>query len=401
MNKTPQGNRTHIGIFGKRNAGKSSLLNAITEQKISLVSSIGGTTTDPVKKAMELIPYGPVVFIDTAGLDDSGELGSLRKQRTKEMFSQIDLALIVHDINDIDRAFEDDLIRELSRFSVPYMVVISKIDTAPEKQRQEIQSIYKEAVFLSAHDRESMLKFKTALVEKLSERKEKETLVGDLLPYGSHMVMVVPIDAEAPRGRLILPQVQLIRDALDHGIACHVVRDTELESTLSQIQKVDLVVTDSQAFKEVARMVPDDIPLTSFSILLARQKGDLAQFREGLEAIKSLPPKGKILIAEICTHNTSHEDIGRIKIPALLKKYAGEELIFEFFQGNEYPVHMDQYDLVVHCGGCMMTQKQMYNRLNLLKEKNIPVVNYGVLLAFGAQILERALSGLEKSQRSD
>ena len=196
MNKTPQGNRTYIGIFGKRNGGKSSLLNAITERKISLVSSIGGTTTDPVKKAMELIPYGPVVFIDTAGLDDSGELGSLRKQRTKEMFSQIDLALIVHDINDIDREFEGQLIRELSRLSVPYMVVISKIDTAPAKQRQEIQSIYKEAVFLSAHDRESMLKFKTALVEKLSERKEKETLVGDLLPYGSHVECIALLQRE-------------------------------------------------------------------------------------------------------------------------------------------------------------------------------------------------------------
>ena len=391
MNTTPAGNRTHIGIFGKRNAGKSSLLNAITEQKVSIVSEIGGTTTDPVKKAMELIPYGPVLFIDTAGLDDVGALGELRKKRAKEMFTQIDFAIIVHDINDIDLVFEEQLIREFKQFSVSYMVVINKLDIADETTIISLQNKYSDAIFLSTSKRKDILRFKDILIEKLSDTMQEETIIGDLLPYGSHVVMVVPIDSEAPKGRIILPQVQLIRDALDHGITCHVVRDTELIETLSQIKKVDLVVTDSQAFKEVAPMVPSDIPLTSFSILFARQKGDLKTFQEGIKVIEKLKGNSRILIAEICTHNTSHEDIGRNKIPALLKRHLGDELTFEFFQGNEYPVDVSTYDLVVHCGGCMMTKKQMHNRLNLLDRASVPVTNYGVLLAWGAKILERAL----------
>lgn len=396
MNTTPSGNRTHIGIFGKRNAGKSSLLNAITEQKVSIVSEIGGTTTDPVKKAMELLPYGPVLFIDTAGLDDTGELGELRKQRAKEMFTQIDFAIIVHDIHDIDKEFEAELIREFKKFSVSYMIVINKLDIADEISKQSIKDKYPEAFFLSTSKREDILKFKEALIENLSKKMEEETIIGDLLPYGSHVVLVVPIDSEAPKGRIILPQVQLIRDALDHGITCHVVRDTELVDTLSKIERVDLVVTDSQAFNEIAPMVPSDIPLTSFSILFARQKGDLKTFHEGIKVIENLKRDSRILIAEICTHNTSHEDIGRNKIPALIKRQLGDDLTFEFFQGNEYPPDVSSYDLVVHCGGCMMTKKQMHNRLNLLEEANVPVTNYGVLLAWGAKILERAMKPFEE-----
>ena len=391
MNTTPSGNRTHIGIFGKRNAGKSSLLNAITEQKVSLVSDIGGTTTDPVKKAMELLPYGPVLFIDTAGLDDVGVLGELRKNRAKEMFTQIDFALIVHDINDIDKEFESELLREFKRFSVSYMIVINKLDSADEETKKQIQETYPEAFFLSTSKREDVLDFKKALIDKLSKKMEEETIIGDLLPYGSHVVLVVPIDSEAPNGRIILPQVQLIRDALDHGIICHVVRDTELSDTLERLDKVDLVVTDSQAFQEVSKIVPEEIPLTSFSILFARQKGDLKTFYDGIKIIESLPPDARILMAEICTHNTSHEDIGRYKIPALLKRNLGESLRFEFFQGNEYPQDVSNYDLVVHCGGCMMTKKQMNNRLNLLNQVAVPVTNYGVLLAWGARILERSM----------
>lgn len=396
MNTTPSGNRTHIGIFGKRNAGKSSLLNAITEQKVSIVSEIGGTTTDPVKKAMELLPYGPVLFIDTAGLDDVGALGELRKERAKEMFTQIDFAIIVHDINDIDEVFEAELIREFKQFSVSYMVVINKLDIADEITIISLQNKYSDAIFLSTSKRKDILRFKDILIEKLSDTMQEETIIGDLLPYGSHVVMVVPIDSEAPKGRIILPQVQLIRDALDHGITCHVVRDTELVDTLSKIEKVDLVVTDSQAFNEVAPMVQTDIPLTSFSILFARQKGDLKTFHEGIKVIENLKSDSRILIAEICTHNTSHEDIGRNKIPALLKRHLGDELTFEFFQGNEYPVDVSTYDLVVHCGGCMMTKKQMHNRLNLLDKASVPVTNYGVLLAWGAKILERALKPFEQ-----
>ncbi len=391
MNTTPSGNRTHIGIFGKRNAGKSSLLNAITEQKVSLVSDIGGTTTDPVKKAMELLPYGPVLFIDTAGLDDVGVLGELRKNRAKEMFTQIDFAIIVHDINDIDKEFEAELIREFKRFSVSYMIVINKLDTADEDRKNQVKKTYPEAFFLSTSKREDVLDFKKVLIDKLSKKMEEETIIGDLLPYGSHVILVVPIDAEAPKGRIILPQVQLIRDALDHGIICHIVRDTELSDTLSKLDKVDLVVTDSQAFKEVSEIVPENIPLTSFSILFARQKGDLKTFYDGINVIENLPPDAKILMAEICTHNTSHEDIGRYKIPALLKRNLGNSLRFEFFQGNEYPQDISSYDLVVHCGGCMMTKKQMHNRLNLLNQADVPITNYGILLAWGAKILERAM----------
>ncbi len=392
MNTTPLGNRTHIGIFGKRNAGKSSLINAMTEQRVSIVSDIGGTTADPVKKSMELLPYGPVTFIDTAGLDDSGELGDIRKQRTSEMFSQIDFALIVHDILSIDYEFEKNLVKELAKYSVPYIVVINKADTGDDDLKRSLQSVYKNAVLVSTRNRESILGLKTKLIERLVQSEEKETLIGDLLPYGSNIIMVVPIDSEAPKGRLILPQVQLIRDALDHGIMCHLVRDTELEDALKLITKPDLVVTDSNIFKEVSGLVPEDIPLTSFSILFARQKGDLRQFEKGLQAIEKLPASARILIAEVCTHSTSHEDIGRYKIPALLKGYAGDKISFDFFQGNEYPNNIEDYDLVVHCGGCMITQKQMQNRLELLKNKNIPVINYGILLAYGAQITDRALA---------
>ena len=396
MNTTPSGNRTHIGIFGKRNAGKSSLLNAITEQKVSLVSEIGGTTTDPVKKTMELLPYGPVVFIDTAGLDDVGALGTLRKDRTKEMLPQIDFALLVHDANDIDKAFEAHMRKEFRRFSVSYLIVINKIDTLNRQARQALETEYPEALLISTSDKEAIINFKTILIQKLSEQDEEETLIGDLLPYGSHVVLVVPIDSEAPRGRLILPQVQLLRDALDHGIICHVVRDTELAETLAVLKQVDLVVTDSQAFAEVSAIVPDEIALTSFSILFARQKGDLKSFKAGAEAIAALPSNAKILIAEVCTHNTSHEDIGRQKIPALLKKLVGEEIQFDFFQGKEYPQNITAYDLVVHCGACMMTKKQMHNRLANLDTHRIPVINYGVLLALGAHILEKALKPFAK-----
>lgn len=396
MKTTALGNRTHIGIFGKRNVGKSSLLNAITEQNISLVSPIGGTTTDPVKKAMELLPFGPVLFIDTAGLDDEGALGELRATRSKEMFSQIDFALLVHGADDVDLEFEKNIIRKLKTFSVPYLKLINKKDLLSETQKHYYEEELSDYLLVSTKERESILSLKSVLIEKLY-RQEEETLVGDLLPYGSHIVLVVPIDSEAPKGRLILPQVQLLRDALDHGIHCHVARDTELCQLLSFLPKVDLVITDSQAFQKVSQMVPKEIPLTSFSILFARQKGDVHIFHEGILQMEQLPSNAKVLIAETCTHNTSHEDIGRVKIPSLLKRNLGEDITFSFFQGKEYPEDLSTYDLVIHCGGCMITKKQMHNRILQVTEQGVPITNYGVVLAWGAKILERSLAPFDQS----
>ena len=391
MHQTPQSNRTHIGIFGKRNAGKSSLLNAISEQNIALVSEIGGTTTDPVKKAMELIPYGPVLFIDTAGLDDKGTLGSLRTKRSKEMFAHIDFAIVLHSSKDIDLEFEKELLKDLKTFNVPFIKVINKTDLVDNKTLLNFKNDFSSYQLISTLNRNSILDFKKELIKELSKKEEEETLLGDMLPYNSDVVLVIPIDSEAPKGRLILPQVQLIRDCLDHGIKCHVVRDTELEDAINYLPKIDLVVTDSQAFKEVSKIVPNNINLTSFSILLARQKGDLGVFKDGINALDSLKEDAHILIAETCTHNTSHEDIGRYKIPALLKRHFGNKLDFTFFQGKEYPSDLANYDLVIHCGGCMLTRKQMLNRMTLVENKQIPITNYGMFLAWGANILERSL----------
>lgn len=391
MNNTPNANRKHIAIYGKRNAGKSSLLNAIIGQDISLVSSVKGTTTDPVSKAMELIPLGPVVFIDTAGLDDVGELGELRVKRSLKILERTDFAIYVMDINDIDEEAYKESIRNFKKYNIPYIHIINKIDTVSEERLEEVRNKFNEAIFVSASKEENILFLKDELIKRIEEGEKEIPIVGDLLPYNSKVIMVVPIDSEAPKGRIILPQVQLIRDCLDHGIKSYVVRDTELESALEDIKDVNLVVTDSQAFKRVSEIVPEDIKLTSFSILFARYKGEIDVFLEGISKIDKLDENSRILISESCTHNHSHEDIGRVKIPRMLKKHTGKDLKFEFKMGHDFPEDLGDYDFVIHCGSCMLNRKTMLTRIDMCRNKNVCITNYGVVLAYLTGILDKSV----------
>ena len=390
MNSTPNSNRKHIVIYGKTNAGKSSLINRLVGQNVALVSKEAGTTTDPVFKAMELIPIGPVLFIDSAGINDKTSLGDLRVSKTLELLKRTDLAIYLMDGEDIDKNSLNDMILQFKKFNIPYIVVINKCDNLHKEKFEELKNEFKDGIFISAYNNSGIDKLKEKLIDMLKEQEEDISLVGDLLPYGSKVVMVVPVDSEAPKGRLILPQVQCIRDCLDHGIKSYVVRDTELKEALSELKDVDLVITDSQAFKKVDEIVPKDIKLTSFSMLFARQKGDINEFLKGVEAVRNLKPKDKILISESCTHNTSHEDIGRVKIPRLLSKYVKGELDITFKVGHEFPENIEDYKLVIHCGACMVNRKTVVNRIELCKEKEVPITNYGVILSFLTNTLDRS-----------
>lgn len=391
MNNTPNANRKHISIYGRTNSGKSSLLNAIIGQEISIVSPVRGTTTDPVTKAMELIPFGPVVFIDTAGLDDTGELGSLRVKGSLKVLQRTDFAIFVLDIKDRDLSSYNDAVKNFKKYNIPYMTVINKIDTASSEEMQEAENSFKDAIFVSALREENILHLKDELIKRLQEEESDPTIIGDLIPYNGKVVMVVPVDSEAPKGRIILPQVQLIRDCLDHGIKSYVVRDTELEGALKDLKDIDLVVTDSQAFKKVSEIVPEDMKLTSFSILFARHKGDIEAFIEGVKSIEELNESSRILISESCTHNHSHEDIGRVKIPRLLNKYTGLELNYEFKMGHDFPENIEEFDLIIHCGSCMLNRKTMQTRVDMCLEKGTPITNYGVILAYLNGILGRCI----------
>ncbi|MDB1968592.1 MULTISPECIES: [FeFe] hydrogenase H-cluster maturation GTPase HydF [Clostridium] len=392
MNSTPNANRKHIAVFGKTNAGKSSLINRFLGQEVSLVSEKEGTTTDPVQKAMELIPVGPVLIIDTAGFGDKSELGEVRVKRTLDILKRTDVAIYLFDINDIDLEEFKEAKRNFKKYNVPYVVVINKSDSVNENILEELQIKFKDSIFLSSNTGEGIELLKEKLIEILKEEEEELPIVGDLLPYNSKVILVVPIDSEAPKGRIILPQVQCIRDCLDHGIKSYVVRDTELESALEELEGVDLVITDSQAFKEVDRIVPKNIKLTSFSMLFARQKGDFEEFIKGALKIKDLNKDSRVLIAESCTHNVSHEDIGRVKIPKLLNKYVGADLTYDHSIFHDFPEDIDKYDLIIHCGACMINRKTVINRVKQCKEKNVPITNYGIVLAYLNGILERSLS---------
>ncbi|MBE6052666.1 MAG: [FeFe] hydrogenase H-cluster maturation GTPase HydF [Clostridium sartagoforme] len=392
MNSTPNANRKHIAIYGKTNAGKSSLINKILGQEVSLVSEKEGTTTDPVQKAMELIPVGPVLFIDTAGFKDESTLGEIRTKRTLDILKRTDIAIYVFDALDIDLEEFNKVKRSFKKYNIPYIVVVNQIDKLKEDDLNLIKENYKDYLFLSSLTGAGIEELKEKLISILKEEEDELPILGDLLPYDSKVVMVVPIDSEAPKGRIILPQVQCIRDCLDHGIKSYVVRDTELESALKDMKDVDLVVTDSQAFKEVDKIVPKDIKLTSFSMLFARQKGDFEEFIKGAFKIKELNKDSKILIAESCTHNVSHEDIGRVKIPKLINKAVGAELSYDYSIFHDFPEDIDKYDLVIHCGACMINRKTVINRVRDCKEKNVPITNYGIVLAYLNGILERSLS---------
>ncbi|MCG0275397.1 MAG: [FeFe] hydrogenase H-cluster maturation GTPase HydF [Thermosediminibacteraceae bacterium] len=395
LNDTPLASRLHIGIFGRRNAGKSSLINAITNQDIALVSSVAGTTTDPVFKAMELLPIGPVVIIDTAGIDDEGELGELRVKKTYQVLNKTDLAVLIIDgvagITDYDL----EILERIREKNIPVVGVINKCDirryTPEEKQTLE-KRLGLKLIEVSALKKQGIEELKREIINKAPSSFSERPLIGDLIAPGDIVVLVVPIGKAAPKGRLILPQQQTIRDVLDHGAIAVVTREVEFKETLKNLSKKPrIVVTDSQVFTRVAEDTPPDIPMTSFSILFARYKGDLAQLVEGVKAIKKLKPGDRVLISEACTHHRLEEDIGTVKIPRWLKQMLGFDLQYEWSSGFGFPENLDEFKLVIHCGGCMINTKEMLYRLSLLKQKGIPVVNYGVFIAYATGILERAL----------
>ena len=387
MEKTPLSSRTHVSIFGDTNAGKSALFNKLIGQDMVIVSDVRGTTTDPVTKAMELIPYGPIALTDTAGLGDTTEMGAERMKKTEKILERTDFAIYAADCAGFDEAAYSDLAVMFEKRKIGHLLVFTKSDLG----KPDIAEKYPNAVFVSVYDEGSVETLKRLLAERLSELcDEEQTMIGRLLPEGSTIVLVIPIDSEAPKGRLILPQVQFIRDCLDHGMKAVCVRDTELAETLSELPRVDLVVTDSQAFYEVSRIVPEDIKLTSFSMMMAGMKGDLAEFIRGADAVKFLEDGSRILMAEACTHNVSHEDIGRVKIPSLLKKCTGKELRFDYCVGYDFPDNIDDYDLVIHCGGCMINSRAIRNRITVCREHGIPISNYGVILAYVNGITERS-----------
>ncbi|NWG03969.1 MAG: [FeFe] hydrogenase H-cluster maturation GTPase HydF [Syntrophaceae bacterium] len=391
---TPKGFRLHIGIFGRRNVGKSSLLNAITRQSVSIVSDVAGTTTDPVEKPMEFLPLGPVLFIDTAGIDDTGSLGELRIHKTHQIFDRTDLGVIVSEAGRWGD-FEEQLVAELKARNIPIVMVFNKSDRG-EPEAEVINQLNQKripVVKTSAISGEGIPDLRQSLLEVAPvEFINHPAILGDLIGPGEMAVLVVPIDKEAPKGRLILPQVQAIRDLLDSDAYCMVVKEQELQHALERLNRPPkLVVTDSQAFLKVAADTPREIPLTSFSILFARFKGDLSELIRGTLAIDRLKPGNRILIAEACSHHPIAEDIGRIKIPRWLTQYVGGKLEFKTVQGHDFPEDLSPYHLVIHCGACMMNRREMLTRMLRCRQANVPMTNYGLTIAFSLGIFERAL----------
>lgn len=392
--KTLKSMRLHIGIFGKTNAGKSALLNRLTNQDVSIVSEIAGTTTDVVEKSMELLPVGPVNFMDTAGIDDKTALRDERIEKTLKVINRTDIAVIVCDYNGIEE-YEKQLIEQITELKIPYLVVINKTDLEPisDKKLAQIKDYTENIIITSAYDdKDIVFKFKEKLVKMLPEEfVNSPAIAGDLIPPKSTVILVIPIDKEAPKGRLILPQVQTLRDLLDSSCLSYVVKESELKQALDNLKEPPaLVITDSQAFKTVSEIVPENIPLTSFSILFARLKGDLYAFRKGAEAISNLKDGDKVLILESCTHHAIEDDIGRVKIPALLRKKTGKNLIIENFAGHDFP-DISSYKLIIHCGACMTNRREILSRILKANEAGIPVTNYGITISYCLGILDRAM----------
>ena len=395
LQTTPRANRLHIALFGITNAGKSSLINALTGQEIALVSAIKGTTTDPVYKAMELAPWGPVVFIDTAGLDDLSALGKLRKKKTLEVLKKTDIAILVCDAAVGFNEPEQDLLIYLQKRRLPFLVVFNKIELLLQREKS-LAKIEKdlgiEIIATSTVTKEGLLTLKEALIKLAASTKTEQKLIGDLIEPNEIVVLVVPLDESAPQGRLILPQQQTLRDLLDHQVIGIVTKPEQLKEVLLNLKKPPaLIITDSQIFSEVGEVVPQDIPLTSFSILFARYKGDLSELLKGVEAIQNLKDGDKILIAEACTHHRQADDIGTVKIPHWLQQKTGKKLQFELSSGYSFPENLPEFALIIHCAGCMLNRQAMLQRINQAKEAGMPIVNYGVLIAYLHGILERAL----------
>ena len=392
--RTPKGLRLHIGLFGRRNVGKSSLLNAITRQNVSIVSEVAGTTTDPVEKPMEFLPLGPVLFIDTAGIDDTGALGELRIHKTRQIFDRTDLGVIVSEAGAWGN-FEEQLVAELRARHVPVAVVFNKSDLA-EPERKILDRLDHEkipVVRTAAPSGKGILDLRQTLLDVAPlEFINHPAILGDLVGAGEMAVLVTPIDKEAPKGRLILPQVQAIRDLLDSDAYCLVVKERELRHALEGLKgSPKLVVTDSQAFLKVAADTPRDVPLTSFSILFARFKGDLTELVRGTLAIEQLKAGDRVLIAEACSHHPIAEDIGRVKIPRWLTQYVGGKPEFKTVQGHDFPEDPTSYRLIVHCGACMMNRREMLTRILRCRQAGVPITNYGLTIAYSLGIFERAL----------
>ncbi|MCD6539358.1 MAG: [FeFe] hydrogenase H-cluster maturation GTPase HydF [Candidatus Omnitrophica bacterium] len=405
MQKTPKGLRLHIAIFGRRNVGKSSILNAITRQEVAIVSEIAGTTTDPVEKPMELLPVGPVLFIDTAGLDDVGALGRLRITKTYKVFERADIILLVTEANKWTE-YEEEILEEARRRKIPILVIINKIDLSkPGKDfkerlnREKVPAIETSALNC---DWETTVKLKNELIKLLpKDFLNPIPLVADLINEGDLVILVIPIDKEAPRGRLILPQQQTIREILDKKASCLVVNERNLSDAIHNLkQKPRIVITDSQVFEEVFVQVPDDILVTSFSILFARAKGDLEELVKGAQALDNLKPADKILIAEACTHHPIGEDIGRIKIPRWINQRIGGEIDFDVFSGHNFPEDIKRYKLIIHCGACMLNRKEMLARILRCREKGVAITNYGVVIAYLHNAMDRVVQPFNLFQRS-
>ena len=387
LNNTPSSERVHIAFFGRRNAGKSSVINAVTGQELSIVSEVKGTTTDPVQKAMELLPLGPVVVIDTPGLDDEGELGKMRVEKSRQVMNKTDMAVLVID-SETGKTDEDEaIIKIFEERNLPYIIVWNKSDLAkPPKKLAENE------IAVSAKDKTNIYELKELLARRMNLSEPKGRIIADLIEENDFVVLVVPIDSAAPKGRLILPQQQTIRDILDAHANAVVVQTGELKNTIDKLGKlVKMVVTDSQAFQSVQKDTPRDIPLTSFSILFARYKGDLRQNAEGAKMLDKLKDGARILISEGCTHHRQCDDIGTVKLPKWIEEYTKKNINFEWTSGTEFPKDLKGYDLIIHCGGCMLNEQEMKHRLAAAKKAGVPMTNYGMAIAKMNGILDRSL----------
>ncbi len=392
--RSPKSFRLHIGIFGRRNAGKSSLLNALTQQDVSIVSQVAGTTTDPVEKPMELLPLGPVLFIDTAGIDDTGQLGEQRVTKTKAVFDRTDLGVIVSNYEDWGD-FEEEISTEFKTRDIPFIVVFNKVDIIKEKTEiaEKLNAVKLKYVNTSAINKSGILELRQLLLKSApGDFINRPSILADLVGPGEAAVLVIPIDKEAPKGRLILPQVQSIRDLLDNDSFSIVVKERELRAALSRLNvPPKLVVTDSQAFLKVAADTPPEIPITSFSILFARFQGDLTEMVKGAMTIANLKAGDKVLIAESCSHHPIGEDIGTVKIPRWLTQYVGGKLQIDSTRGHDFPDNVSDYKIIIHCGACMWNRREMLSRIMKAKQAGVPITNYGLTIAFSLGIFERAL----------
>lgn len=388
LNDTVSAERLHIGFFGVRNAGKSSLVNAVTGQNLSVVSDVKGTTTDPVKKAMELLPLGPVVILDTPGMDDEGTLGELRIEKAKRMLTQTNIAVLVLDATLGIGSTESKLISDFEKRKIPYVIAFNKADLVRDRK-----VLSKNEIYVSAITGEGVNELKNRLGEFAAQMTDPKLLVGDLLSAGDIVVLVTPIDEAAPKGRLILPQQMVLRDVLDAHATAVVCQDTEVAQTLGNLsRKPRMVITDSQVFGKVAKNIPSDIPLTSFSILMARYKGDLKELVKGVAVLKSLRDGDKVLISEGCSHHRQCNDIGTVKMPGWIENFSGAKPNYQFTSGGDFPEHLTDYRVIVHCGGCMLNEAEMRHRIDRAVESGVPIVNYGIAIAGMHGILERSLA---------